>query len=118
MWSIEGHETADGWIRGGARDRVAPPTIPSSEPQRWHISTLRFLCEQSGEREIGIKQALRPLLVSRPAVTRAYLARVDYGDAASYEVALCISGPTDEALVREVAATFRLESGFTSMSCF
>jgi hypothetical protein len=100
------------WVRGRAREvKAEPPSSWSESAQCWSAPTVRFLGEQDGGPEQVLKQSLRSLLVSRPAVARGYLARVNYGDPAAHEVALCIGGPTDEVLVKEVASAFANQFG-------
>ena len=76
------------------------------KPQIRREAAVRFLREQDGPPERLLKNALRAILAPRASVARAYLARVDYGDPAAYEVALCIFGDVDPALVREVGLVF------------
>ena len=72
---------------------------------------VRFLHEQDGEPERSLKSELHGLLRLRSGVARAYLARVEYSDTPAYEVALCIAGPEDPALVRDVASSFAKQFG-------
>ena len=81
------------------------------EPQLRGEPSVRFLHEQDGGPERSLKAALHELLASRSGVARAYLARVDYGNASASEVALCVTGPENPTLVREVAATFAKQFG-------
>ena len=72
---------------------------------RW-TQDLRFLSEQDGPIERDLKAALAEELAAFPGVERAYLARVDYGNADAYEVALCIRGPEDRAVVERASRRF------------
>ena len=69
------------------------------------VSKIRFIGEQDGAPERGLKTLLVPELVSSNAV-RAYLARVQYENASTYEVALCVRGAEDPRLVQAVADHF------------
>ena|SRR5579859_2320614 len=66
---------------------------------------IRFVCEQDGVAEQQLKALLAPELLSRN-IARAYLARIEYQDPSRHEVALCIRGTEDPALVQAVATHF------------
>jgi hypothetical protein len=86
-------------------------TAGTRQPQVHHEPKVTFVCEQDGEPERILKSTLALLLSRRPGIKRAYLARVDYGNPAAYEVALCVSGSEDKILVQEVASTFAAQFG-------
>lgn len=71
-----------------------------------HEQTLRFVGEQDGPAERELLLVLTDLFARTPAVTRAYLARVDYGVPGPYEVALCLRGDEDPALVGGISRQF------------
>src|SRR5438093_9348612 len=81
------------------------------EPEVRREPKVRFLREQDGEPERILKGTLSSLLALRSGVSRAYLARADYGQPTEYEVVLCIVGPEDRDLVREVASIFARQFG-------
>jgi|GEM_PF-6903992 len=64
-----------------------------------------FVHEQDGPVEQQFKQSLRNDLRSG-GVRRAYLVRVNYGKADSYEVALCLMAREDPALATRVGVVF------------
>jgi len=69
----------------------------------------RFLCEQSGPAETELKALLLPVFAKYTAIRSAYLVRVTYGDALSYDVALCLTtaaGIEEPELVVEVDSIF------------
>jgi hypothetical protein len=99
-------------FRNGAVERLS--ILSSSRtraPEKRSEPTLRFLCEQDGAPERELKAELHEVLRSHSAVIRAYLARVDYGNPSAYEVALCISSPKDETLVKQVSQVFARRFG-------
>ena len=51
---------------------------------------IRFVGEQDGEPERGLKSALCRLFVSRNVVQRAYLVRLNYGNPSIMDVALAL----------------------------
>lgn len=67
---------------------------------------IRFLGEQDGDPERHLKAALIETFGEYPKLERAYLARVAYGESEAFEVALCLSGDEDRALVETVGARF------------
>ena len=75
------------------------------EPEVRTEKKIRFVCEQDGVPERALKALLAPELLSRN-VERAYLARVEYQDPSAYEVALCVRGAEDRALVQAIADHF------------
>jgi hypothetical protein len=82
---------------------------------RRHIVRVRreprveFLGEQDGAPERELKTALVPLLSSRPAIHRAYLARVGFQPAAATSIALCLDGAdSDSTLIPAIHAQFRV----------
>lgn len=79
---------------------------------------LRFIGEQSGKVEDTLKTALEAVLRERRTVLRAYLAKVQYGGAASASVALCLrfnSPYVDEDTIGTAAGVFRGMFGTTQM---
>ena len=68
--------------------------------------TVRFVCEQDGVPEQQFKDALIVALQALPAVQKAYLARVDFGDPSAYPVDLCLSASEDPGAVHAVSAVF------------
>ena len=60
---------------------------------------IEFLGPQGGASEARLQTALAKAFAARPAVRRAYLARVRYAPDAPEHVAMCLVGePSDEAL--------------------
>ena len=59
-------------------------------------STLRFLYEQDGPHERTLKTQLITLFLQRQNILRAYLARVEYTNPGTYNVALCLRTTTDQ----------------------
>ena len=78
--------------------RQRPPEIRTE-------TKIRFVCEQDGVAERELKALLAPELLSRN-VERAYLAKIQYQDPRSHEVALCVRGVEDPGLVQTVAGHF------------
>jgi hypothetical protein len=69
-------------------------------------ASIRFLGEQDGNPERQLKAALIEAFGKFPRLERAYLARVAYGESEAFEVALCIRGSEDRALVKAVGSRF------------
>lgn len=69
-------------------------------------SEMRFLCEQDGSPEQAFKAGLVADVLTGDKVARAYLARVEYRDRESPEVALCLRGAEDPTLMRRIASKF------------
>jgi hypothetical protein len=69
-------------------------------------AVVRFVGEQTGGPAHELKSALGPILSARSGVAEAYLARVVFGVDAVFKVTLCVHGPDDAELVREVDACF------------
>ena len=73
-----------------------------------HPTTIHFLCEQDGEPERNFKTILIPIFKNHIGIQRAYLARINYGNDAEENVALCIileSGKQQE-LANELGKAF------------
>ena len=68
--------------------------------------SIRFLGEQDGDPERQLKAALIGTFDEFPNLKRAYLARVSYGESEAFEVALCLSGNEDRALVKAAGSRF------------
>lgn len=68
-----------------------PDADPPRPPEEFSAPTIRFIGEQDGPPERELKSHLAKLLSSEQSVHRAYLARLQYGDATSWDVALCIA---------------------------
>ena len=68
---------------------------------------VRFIGEQDGAPERRLKAEVSNILFRHGDATRAYLARVEYGNHAGIEVALCIRGKDNPQLVRSVAVCFQ-----------
>ena len=76
-------------------------------PEQFHIRAVRFVGEQDGTPERELKQALQVLLSEAATVSRAYLARLQYDDAAGDHVALCLAATTASPdLARRIASEF------------
>jgi hypothetical protein len=78
------------------------------QPDKFHRSQVRFICEQDGAIEQEFKQRLGALFQDRKTVTRAYLAAVDYGTPTTFTAALCIRAfpNPDTSLVKSVSTIF------------
>ena len=77
------------------------------QPESRTETNVKFVAEQDGASEQRLKSSLRNLFSSVPNVRTAYLARVDYGDPAAYEVALCVRTETpDESLIKTIGDVF------------
>jgi hypothetical protein len=79
----------------------------SRPPETRHEPTIRFVCEQDGEPERELKDALTVTLRAFPHVRRAYLARVQFGDSPDLVVTLCLSADEDPRVVEAVSFDFR-----------
>ena len=67
---------------------------------------IEFLGEQDGPPERLLKDALREAFTNDAGVERAYLVRVNYGDASRHNVALFVRCPEDARVVRVVGEHF------------
>ena len=72
------------------------------------LPRIEFVGEQAGAFEDDLKAQLRQVLQKTPAVQRAYLARLSYGDPAAYSVGLCIrsTAGVDHPLRKRLAHIF------------
>src|SRR5262249_41402323 len=77
-------------------------------PAEQTVPQIRFLCEQDGESERILKEALTNLFRGATPVARAYLARADFGSGQSTGVVLALRtfSPPDKSLVERVGAIF------------
>ena len=77
-------------------------------PDQFRVASPRFVGEQDGPPERELKGRLCLLFGGEKGVYRAYLARVAYGDATSYSVALCIraESATDIGLSEKAGKIF------------
>ena len=64
---------------------------PSRQVESFCPPRIAFVGEQTGSVEDDLKVKFRQMFLATPAVQTAYLARVCYGDASDYSVALCIN---------------------------
>jgi hypothetical protein len=71
------------------------------QPEVHGRPVIDFVHEQDGPREQRFKESLRDELRSS-GVKRAYLVRITYGDPDGREVALCLVGQEDPAIVAQV----------------
>lgn len=69
-------------------------------------STVRFVAEQDGPAEQRLKLILADLFGRTHAVTRAYLARADYGVPGQFEVVLGLRGEEDQEMLAAVGRQF------------
>jgi len=76
------------------------------QPEARTENAIRFLREQDGPPEQAFKAGLVADVLNGSAITRAYLACVAYTDRNTPEVALCVRGPEDPALVRRIGVKF------------
>jgi hypothetical protein len=67
---------------------------------------VEFVGEQDGPVEQQLKATLAAELATRPHVHRAYLAQVRYAPDGPHDVALCIRGAKDQAVVEAAGACF------------
>lgn len=76
--------------------------------QEVHVPSVVFLCEQDGIPERDLKTKLLPLLNAQLAVSRAYLARVSYGNSNAPAVALCMrcTAEPKQAFVESITQVF------------
>lgn len=80
---------------------------PKQRPTEKRIEpTVRFVWEQDGQLERELKGALISTLTRFAAIRKAYLARVDFGAPATYNVVLCVTGPEDVEVVGAVGSVF------------
>jgi hypothetical protein len=93
------------------------PDANSSKPSEEFCASMgRFLGEQDGSPERELKLHIATLLKGEPSVHRAYLARVLYDCAPSWDVALCIAATNPNAqelnnrVGRVFAAIFRRDA--------
>jgi hypothetical protein len=88
------------WFKRKVKPSRPPEVI---EPQR-----IEFIGEQAGRVEDDLKIRFRDVLTRTPAIQRAYLARLSYGEPTGYSVALCIrsSAGIDHALQKRVGEIF------------
>jgi hypothetical protein len=68
---------------------------------------IRFICEQVGQPESNLKDAVKELLPAYDGISRAYLVRIEYGDASAYEVAMCFRGNDNPRVVKAVSECFQ-----------
>ena len=76
--------------------------------EKLQVQTIRFIGEQDGPIEKILKSKLTDLFRGDEIITKAYLAKVNYGDGAGDSVVLGLraeSGP-DEDIVKKVIAIF------------
>jgi hypothetical protein len=83
-----------------------PFTRKRRRPEKLYQPKTRFLCEQNGSPERSLKVRLRTLFSEYNEVERAYLARVEYDDPNSYEVALCLRSPERPKLAARIGEIF------------
>jgi hypothetical protein len=85
-----------------------PDGDPSRPREEFVASTIRFLGEQDGPPERELKSHLATLLADERAVHRAYLARLQYGNSTTWDVALCLAAtnPDIKALNDRVGRLF------------
>ena len=79
---------------------------PFSFPRSFRTRSLRFVAEQDGAPEREFKQLVKNLLKRHQSVGAAYLVRVSYIAWGPYSVALCLAGPSNDKLVRELSDIF------------
>jgi len=72
------------------------------------VEKIRFICEQDGVPERGLKKEISKLLVRDKRVSRAYLVRIAIEGSDEYLVALCLSIDSGKKLplVRKVSKIF------------
>jgi len=78
------------------------------QPDKFHQSQVRFICEQDGAIEQEFKRRLTEVFQDRKTVTRAYLAAVDYGMPTTFTAALCLRAfpNPDTSLVKSIGIVF------------
>jgi hypothetical protein len=75
-------------------------------PDARNESDIRFLREQDGPPEQAFKAGLVADVLNGGPITRAYLACVEFRDRNTHEVALCLRGAEDPALVHRISSKF------------
>src|SRR5258708_37084240 len=86
-----------------------PFTRKATRPnQKVRVDGVEFVGAQEGPNESTLKAALVELFSQEHTVTRAYLARVKYGEAATVHVALCLctAGGANDKLVEQIRRLF------------
>ena len=76
------------------------------KPESRREAVIKFVGEQDGPPERGLKTAIRQILAEHGGVSAAYLARVSYGDDSTINVILGLRAKEDPNLVRMVAECF------------
>lgn len=83
---------------------------PQSEkqPEHFRAPQVVFLGEQDGAPERELKSRLAQLFAAEQSVSRAYLARVAYGDSPAKSVTLCLraKAASDKGVVERVGEIF------------
>lgn len=84
------------------------PARPSRPPDEFRAQSIEFLGEQDGAPERELKGRLTRVFEHRADVSRAYLARVQYGSTVDCSVVLALAADARQAkdLVGEVGGVF------------
>ena len=87
-----------------------------STPKEIRVLGLQFLSEQDGPPEQILKQRLISFFKRDRSVEKAFLSRVDYGDATPVGVALCLQTQfgTDKGMVEKIGMIFATVFGTQS----